>query len=478
MNTQSLQASETKRWATIALLTLCAIAYLPAWLSFFVKDDIALATSARIGLDTLLSHSWPGGFFRPAAELLFAVQHTLFGLSPLPYHLVSFSAHLATTFFVYRLFDQLPPHRPYAFIAAALFALHPLNTETVSWISGQMSLFSTLCTLAMLYWLRISRPLIALVPFFILGLGFYENFLLVLLLWGMLCLCDDQFRATLRPAPLYALGICSAGYLYWRFWVLNLSGGNYQPALSLKTGLLNIVYYFYLLVGGSAIGGRVIRYRPDQLYDYFFDVFTPLLICNTLLVLAYLWLAHRNAIRPTTHAALPLAWIAIALLPALLLPERPRRLSYLAVPGYALALSHILFYLYTKTRLGLARTGIAFYALLLVATLYLRNDDWQSAGGLERAIPTVVAAHCHNLVFDVPNLLGDALFFNSISTSLWLGSQTARPVSIRAHQEQNQLQPAQDCSYRFIRGTGTIRLTPDAVGSPLFTRGHNWVRTR
>jgi len=146
MNTQSLQASEKKRWATIALLTLCGIAYLPAWLSFFVKDDIVLATSARISLDTLLFHSWPGGFFRPAAELLFAVQHTLLGLSPLPYHLVSFSVHLATTFFIYRLFGQLPPHRPNAFIAAALFALHPLNTETVSWISGQMSLFSTLCT--------------------------------------------------------------------------------------------------------------------------------------------------------------------------------------------------------------------------------------------------------------------------------------------------------------------------------------------
>jgi hypothetical protein len=162
----------------------------------------------------------------------------------------------------------------------------------------------------------------------------------------------------------------------------------------------------------------------------------------------------------------------------LLLPERPRRLSYLAVPGYALALSHILFYLYAKTRLGLARTGIAFYVLLLVTTLCLRNDDWRSAGALERAIPKVVAAHCHSIVFDVPNLLGDALFFNSISTSLWLGSQTARPVSIRAHQEQeqNQLQPAQDCSYRFIGGT--IRPTPDAAASPIFTRGHNWVRTR
>ena len=95
-----------------ALLLLSAIAYWPAWQSFFVKDDLTLITSADLDLAAALQHAWPGGFFRPAGELVFAIQHQFFGLYPLPYHLMSFIAHSAAVLFAYHLFRLFPPICP------------------------------------------------------------------------------------------------------------------------------------------------------------------------------------------------------------------------------------------------------------------------------------------------------------------------------------------------------------------------------
>jgi hypothetical protein len=475
------QSTEIQRYWVGGLVALCAIAYLPAWLAFFVKDDIALITSARLDPIAALSHSWPGGFFRPAAELFFAAQHSIFGLHPLPYHLVSFAAHLGTVYFAYRLFNLLSPFRSISFVAATLFALHPLNTETVSWISGQMSLFSSLCTLVTLYLLSTARRLAALIPVFILGLGFYENFLLALLLWGAICWFDDRFRSAFRPASLWSLGCCSVAYLYWRFETLDLGGGYYQATLSLKTGLVNIAYYLYLLAGGSAIGGRIIRYRPEEIGSHFFDVFTPLLILNTLLLLACLYQLLQNRVQLNLNSLLPALWLALALLPAFLFPERPRRLSYLAVPGFALAMGQILCYLKEKTRPGplVARTGIAIYVLFYASTLHLRNYDWNTTGALEHSIPQVAVADCRELIFDVPNLVGDALFFNSISTATWMGlsapgsnSTVYAPFELEHHQRQ----VSADCYYRYI--DGFIRPVMETDPRPTFSRGRNWVYTR
>ena len=368
---------------------------------------------------TQFSRDADKAMFRPMLLTSFALNYAWSGLDTWSWHMVNLGLHLTCTLLLWQILRRLERGAAVAMVGALLFALHPLNTETVSWISGQMSLFSSLCTLVTLYLLSTARRLAALIPVFILGLGFYENFLLALLLWGAICWFDDRFRSAFRPASLWSLGCCSVAYLYWRFEALDLGGGYHQATLSLKTGLVNIAYYLYLLAGGSAIGGRIIRYRPEEIGSHFFDVFTPLLILNTLLLLACLYQLLQNRVQPNLNSLLPALWLALALLPAVLLPERPRRLSYLAVPGFALAMGQILCYLKEKTRPGplVARTGIAIYVLFYASTLHLRNYDWNTTGALERSIPQVAVADCRELIFDVPNLVGDALFFNSISTA-------------------------------------------------------------
>ncbi len=475
------------------LLTLAGLlAYLPALRSFFVKDDLTLILSAQSTFPTLLTHSWPGGFFRPAAELLFATQRSLFGLHPLPYHLLSLGAHAAATFLLYRLFLRLlPDNRDQSRIGALVFALHPLHTESVSWISGQMSLFAGLCTLLLLCLPVRGHPTRLAMPALVvtMGLGFYESFVAAPILWLALHIYMPRMRQQTRPiyftvAALLAT-LPTGIYLYWRFGILGLRGGNYAVVPSFETALTNLLYYLYLLLGGSAIGGRILYYQPEQIFSttHFLQVFPPLFIATTvLLIFTGVLYAHRQVQRAnisiSREAFLPIVWLLVALLPALILPERPRRLAYTSVPAFAILVATSFSYLQQKTHRGLTfiRAGLLFYLMIMVATLHARNRDWQMASAIEKDMSTLVSPRqkCASLIIDAPNLLGDALFFNSLSTERWIEQATGGYLPVYdAHQLPPYPTPQlPTCSFRYANG-GFV--STDSGTPPYFIRGKNWM---
>lgn len=96
--------------------------------------------------------------YHPLPVLSFALQYQLSGLSPLPMHLFNWLFHLANILLVFALVRQLS-HRPMAALLAALiFAVHPMNTEAVSWISARSSvMYSCFFLLSLLYYLRYLR---------------------------------------------------------------------------------------------------------------------------------------------------------------------------------------------------------------------------------------------------------------------------------------------------------------------------------
>ncbi|MDR2037342.1 MAG: hypothetical protein LBQ60_05405 [Bacteroidales bacterium] len=85
------------------------------------------------------------GQYAPVNQLLFLFLYTIFGYHPLPFHLTSLLLHIGCILWVYtiirKLFALTPRIRyPYAnevaFFTALLFAVHPLNVESVAWISA------------------------------------------------------------------------------------------------------------------------------------------------------------------------------------------------------------------------------------------------------------------------------------------------------------------------------------------------------
>ena len=101
------------------------------------------------------------GHYWPLVYTSFWLEHKLWGLTPLGYHLVNVLLHLANSLLAWRLLALLAV--PGAWAAAVIFAVHPLHVESVAWIVERKDLLSTLFYfLAALAWIRPGGPKIML----------------------------------------------------------------------------------------------------------------------------------------------------------------------------------------------------------------------------------------------------------------------------------------------------------------------------
>ena len=83
---------------------------------------------------------------RPLTQFSFWANHALGGGSgeanPLPWHLVNLLLHAVNTWLVWRIAMRMLPSQG-AWIAAALFALHPLQSEPVNYVFARSTLLMT-----------------------------------------------------------------------------------------------------------------------------------------------------------------------------------------------------------------------------------------------------------------------------------------------------------------------------------------------
>jgi len=85
-----------------------------------------------------ISASKGRGLYRPITVLTYWIGPRLFGPNPFGFHLENLLWHTATALLLLVLLRGLWPAEPLmAFGAAALFAVHPVHTEAVSYISGR-----------------------------------------------------------------------------------------------------------------------------------------------------------------------------------------------------------------------------------------------------------------------------------------------------------------------------------------------------
>jgi len=121
----------------LILIAVTAIAYSPAWSGKYLWDDHDHITEPRLrSLDGLVQ-IWtkPGATqqYYPLLHSAFWLEHKLWGDAVLPYHLVSIFLHGISGLLVWRILLKLEV--PGAWLAAAVFALHPVQVESVAWIT-------------------------------------------------------------------------------------------------------------------------------------------------------------------------------------------------------------------------------------------------------------------------------------------------------------------------------------------------------
>lgn len=117
---------------SLTLVLLIGIAYMGALNAPFIMDDIwAIRDNPRVG-DPGLIFERPLGFMRP---LMIHISYTLGGLEPFYYHIFNLIFHFGTAMFLFLIVRRLIGERP-AWFASVLFAVHPILSETVIWISA------------------------------------------------------------------------------------------------------------------------------------------------------------------------------------------------------------------------------------------------------------------------------------------------------------------------------------------------------
>jgi tetratricopeptide (TPR) repeat protein len=137
-----------RHWPQALLVALVVLAYLNAFGNRFVWDDVVLIEnnpaikSWRAALEALTSDILPGAgrgdYYRPLQMLSYRLDHAIWRLDPLGFHLTSILLHAAAAVLFYQLaLLLLADSRAAALAAAALWAVHPAHTAAVTYLSGR-----------------------------------------------------------------------------------------------------------------------------------------------------------------------------------------------------------------------------------------------------------------------------------------------------------------------------------------------------
>ena len=162
----------------VLLATVTIFAYRPAWHGGFLWDDDAYIINNELLTATdgwqriWFSLDSPSQYF-PLTYSTFRIEHALWGLNTTGYHWVNLLLHVGNALLVWAVLARL--RVPGSWLAATIFALHPVQVESVAWITERKNvLMGFFFLLTLLAWIafveeRIRRQWI----FYCLALIFY-----------------------------------------------------------------------------------------------------------------------------------------------------------------------------------------------------------------------------------------------------------------------------------------------------------------
>ena len=377
---------------------LAVLVYLNALHNPFVYDDLigvvrngALVDGA--GLWALVRQN----VFRPVVNLSFALDHALWGLAPVGYHLTSVLLHGVNVALVFALVRRLVADwrardaevtadgDVLGFVTAALFAVHPMMTEAVGYVSGRAEVLAA--TLALLALLTLRRGLtepawrVPGVALALLAAATKETAVVVpavLFVWDRL-LVDGAGRRRLLTWHLPVLGVAVMLGLarLASFFLVERSttSGAAVPALLAQPG----VALRYLMLLLAPLGQSLVHVVPPVTSPL--DWRALLQTAGLALLGVAAWRDRRR--HPLT--SLGMAWFLIFLAPAAVValyePMAERRV-YMASVGFFLVMGVVGAHVWEAAgRRGRTAAATAFVVVLcaLGSLTLARNLVWRDA---------------------------------------------------------------------------------------------------
>jgi tetratricopeptide (TPR) repeat protein len=327
-------------WIWGLILVLCILlTYTPVWHAGFIWDDDAHLTAnpcivGPLGLKEIWTTS--AANICPLTLTTFWVEHALWGLAPLPYHLANVLMHGACAVLLWRVLRSLRVQG--AWLGAALWALHPVAVESVAWITEmkntESGLFFLLSILFFVRWLR-AKDLDR-------RAGDGWNYALTLLFAALamasksstvilpvvLCLCAWwtegrwHWRNLARVAPLFLMSMAASALSIWTqgLALATITDSRLVRTWPERLATAGDAVWFYLgkLLWPHPLITIYPRWQSDatQWISYL-----PLLA--VIVILAIFWLKRESGVAGSRACFFAFAYFLAALLPVLGLIDNP-----------------------------------------------------------------------------------------------------------------------------------------------------------
>lgn len=379
MKTGQLNTFLRGNWVVLVLLGLTAfLAYINSIDNEFVSDDIAAIVTNRTAGDV-----W-GNLKRDLTLTGFekSLVYTVAGAKPPLHHLNNIIWHVGVVVMVYVLVLAVSGDRKLSWVSGFLFALHPIHTEAVTWISGFPYLISTFFVfLTLIVYVLVDKGRLSgkwLWVSLFLSLLSYYSIEKAVALPGFIFLYEflnkgfkrAVVRTTLFAAPL-------AFYLFNNF--TRISGvvnertfqegaPSFSPFLSVPVA---IATYLQLLVAPV----NLTLYHEAFIISTEAFIFDASLFVLALLATGFLWYKKQKTL--TFFAGIFWLGLVPTLLPFKLSWLVAERYAYLPSLGFVVVLAWILIQLEKKKK------DVFWICLILILALYAfltirRNFEWQS----------------------------------------------------------------------------------------------------
>jgi hypothetical protein len=381
---------------------------------FHFDDDLTITENQKIkDIKNIIHMNWIHSFLqggRPITELTFALNYALGGIHVVGYHVVNLLIHLFVVFWVYlftRKTLKLDGHEKSAVLAliiTGIFGLHPVQSESVTYISQRSeALASLFCLMSLFFFIKARERgfnrkgallYIAGLTVFVIGIGAKE---IVITLPALYMLYDFYFldkkpllKRLAVPAPFIIFALI---YIGMRFLDLkdntaagfNVAGVTAQEYL--MTQFRVIVTYLRLIV-----------FPVHQNLDYdvpihrnFFEpeTFLSFFFLISICAIAVVW---RRRFKVASFGVL---WFFIVISPTssfipvidVIFEHR----IYLALWGIVTAVVLVLYEAYVRLLSGrsffarnpgiagkFASASVLAVMIIFGAALYERNKVWQT----------------------------------------------------------------------------------------------------
>jgi tetratricopeptide (TPR) repeat protein len=359
----------------MGVVFVCLVVYGNALLNGFVYDDPAQIVQnpwikdLRFIPEIITSNVWDfkglsSNYYRPLMHLINMISYHFFGLASWGYHAVNILFHAGVSILVFIISSRLltrswrPSFTPVlapSFVAAVLFATHPIHTEAVTWISGLPDVSCTFFYLLSFYLYIVAFSenhdvfskgtyVLSLGCFFLAACCKETALTLPLILvfydyaFQKKSIVSHTAKSLKRYVPFF---LVVTAYLLVRVHFLgSFAPSISHPELSTRQYMINILPLFVQYVGKILFPVNLTIYHPMHLLESLFgrDGIISLSLALTFFVLLFVAAKKNKAI------FFSLVLIVIPLLPALYIPAIEgnfigERYLYLPSVGFALLLA-------------------------------------------------------------------------------------------------------------------------------------------